>query len=42
MIMNAGEDVGQICLRVETVQLRSFNDGHCAGKGFRAGVSPRE
>ena len=40
VIVDAVEDVSEIGLRVETVQLGGFNDGHGTCEGFRTGIGP--
>ncbi len=38
MVVDAVEDVSDICLRAETVELGGLDDGHGAGQSFRPSV----
>jgi len=42
VIVDAVEDVSEICQRVKAVELGGFNDGHRTCEGFRTGVGARE
>jgi hypothetical protein len=39
VIMDAVEDVSEICQRVEAIKFSGLDDGHGAGQGFRTGVT---
>ena len=38
--MDAGKDIGEVGLGVETVKLGSLDDGHCTGEGFATASDP--
>lgn len=42
VVVYAFENVSEVGLRIEAVQLGGFDNGHCAGVSFRAGISPLE
>ena len=42
MIVDAGQDVGEIGLRIETIPLGGLDSGHGAGQRFAAAVGPGE
>ena len=42
MIVDAGQDVGEIGLRIETIPLGGLDAGHGAGQRFAAAVGPGE
>lgn len=42
MIVDAGQYVGEVGLRIEAVHLGGLDDGHGAGQRFSAGVGPCE
>lgn len=38
VIMDTGEDVGEVGLGIEAVELDGLDDGHRTGEGFATGV----
>ena len=42
MVVDAGEDVGEVGSGIETVRLGRFDHGHRAGEGFAAGIGTGE
>jgi hypothetical protein len=42
VLVDAGQDVGEVGLRIEAIQFGRFDDGHRASQRFSAGIGPGE